>query len=156
MILRTSDSGHHYLTKIAGEYAVVKVMDVLGTELMQLVAGKKVWKKDNLQLRDSLPLLIYSPGSDRYWYRILKKDHDLAPYRRYIKDGNLYIYFNDEWKKRVKEEVEREGMGYYDMNKLRSLLLLKEILEGQKNRSDIKIKTRAIEIEINNVKQKYK
>jgi len=150
------ENGNRYMKRLAGENSYTKVTDVLEVELLQLIPGKKVWKKDNLQLRSSLPLLIHSQSSGKYWYRILREDHDLNLLRRYIKDGALYIVWDDDWKKKVREEVQRAGMGYFDLNKMRSLILLKEILNGQKDRPDIKIKTRAIEIQMDEIKNKYK
>ena len=136
--------------------AAVKVNCVLGVELMRFVPGRRTWKSVNIELRASLPLLIYSPSSNRYWYRILQADHDLNVLRRYIKDGNLFILFNDEWREKVIAEREKEGKSYADYNRLRSLIILKEILEGQNDRPDIKTKMRAIELEMNKINNKYK
>lgn len=154
MILRT-ENGNHYLTKIrANEYVAVKVRYVTGVELMRLKRGKKVWKTGNIELRDSLPLLIYSPSSQRYWYRILRHGHDLSNYRKYIRDGNLYIYFNKEWIDFVKKERDSEGMSYNDYNGVRELILLREICERREDSAETKIKLRAIQIEIDKIKNK--
>ena len=136
--------------------AAVKVNCVLGVELMRFVPGRRTWKSVNIELRASLHLLIYSPSSNRYWHRILQADHDLNVLRRYIKDGNLFILFNDEWREKVIAEREKEGKSYADYNRLRSLIILKEILEGQNDRPDIKTKMRAIELEMNKINNKYK
>jgi len=156
LIFKTSNNGFKYLIELSKVAGVVKVRDILGTELLQLKRGKKKWTGNNVEIRDGLPLLIYSPSSNRYWYRILQADHDLNVLRRYIKDGNLFILFNDEWREKVIAEREKEGKSYADYNRLRSLIILKEILEGQNDRPDIKTKMRAIELEMNKINNKYK
>jgi len=147
-------NGYNYLVDLP--VAAVKVNCVLGVELMRFVPGRRTWKSVNIELRASLHLLIYSPSSNRYWHRILRADHDLNVLRRYIKDGNLFILFNDEWREKVIAEREKEGKSYADYNRLRSLIILKEILEGQNDRPDIKTKMRAIELEMNKINNKYK
>jgi len=142
-----------YLTKLPGE-AAIKVRSVTGVELMQLKQNKKKWSIGNIEPRDSLPLLLFSPSSNRYWMRTLGADHDINSYRRYIKDGNLYILFNDEWKARVITEREKEGMSYFDYNKTRELLLLQEII-SKKEGTDIKTKLRAIQLQLNQINNKY-
>lgn len=137
-----------YITKIPKDITAVKARFKTGVELMQLKGRARKWTKDNLELRDSLPLLVYSPDTDRYWYRILKHGHDLAPYRRYIRDGNLYIIFDEKWRNIVSEEREKEGMGYYQYNKIRELTLTREILEKKEPTDAIGVQLRAIELEI--------
>lgn len=145
-----------YLTKIPSDIVAVKATFKTGVELMQLKGRSRKWTRDNLELRDSLPLLVYSPSTNRYWYRKLKHNHDLRPYRRYISDGNLYIIFDEIWREKVSKERENEGMKYSDYNKMRELILLKEIMEGKPPTDDIGIKIRAINIEMQSVLTKYK
>jgi len=154
VILRT-EYGCKYVKDLP--VAAVKVRYITGAELLMLQAGKRKWTTENLELRGGLPLLIHSESSGKYWYRILRKDHSLAYYRKYIKDGNLYIIFDDYWKDAVVRERDEEGMGYFEYNKIRHLILLDEALDATKDRSDgYQIKKRAIQIEIDKVKDKYK
>lgn len=137
--------------------AGVKARYTSGVELMQLVKGRRTWKRDNLELRKGLPLFVYSPSSQVYWYRVLGEDHDMNKYRSYIKEGNLYIFFDQQWQEIVQQERETEKMGYYDYNKIRHLILLGEVLDATKEgRPDYQSKKRAIQIEIEKVTQKYK
>lgn len=151
LILRT-EHDLKYLTKLPSR-GVSQVKSLLGVDLLQLKKGKKKWTGSNLELRDGLPLLIYSPSSDRYWYRVLRKDHDLKEYIKYIKDGNLYIYWTEYWQGVIKDEVDKGGLGYYKMIRLRELLLLDEKLDKNRSRDDYHIKKRVIEIEINKLKK---
>lgn len=143
LILRT-DNDLQYLTKPPSR-GVSQVKSLLGVDLLQLKKGKKKWTGSNVELRDGLPLLIYSPSSDRYWYRVLRHDHDMSEYRKYIKDGNLYIYWSEHWQKIVKAEVESEGLGYSKMILKRELILLDERLDRNRHRDDYHLKKSAIE-----------
>ena len=135
----------------------VQVKELTGVELLALKAGKRKWTIGNLELREGLPLLIFSPCSQKYWYRILRTDHDINLYTKYIKDGNLYILFNDEWKEKVVKERESECMTYRDYNHKRHLIILDELLERKGDRSSgYQSKKRAIQIELLKIKQKYK
>jgi hypothetical protein len=140
-----------YVTKlpVAG---VAKVKYATGVELLRLKAGKKKWSAGNIEPRKGLPLFIQS--DNKYWYRILDVDHDMNMYRKYIKQGVLYIYFNQEEQERVRGEVEKEGMGYYDYNKIRELVLLDELLDSKERGADYQSKKRAIQLEIAKVRNK--
>jgi hypothetical protein len=150
LTLRKEHGGLYYTKKLPG--CVSKVRFKTGVELYQLMKGKKKWTIGNIEPRDSLPLLIYSPYSDRYWYRRLGKDHSVSSYRKYIRDGNLYIYWDELWKGKVSDERESEGRPYYDYNKIRELLLLKEYLKMSEDQSPYK--QRAIDIELEQIYNK--
>lgn len=144
-----------YVLKFPSEAGVIKARYPSGVELMRLIPGRKAWKGSNVELRKNLPLFIYSHDKQRYWFRLLGSDHDLSPYRQYIQDGNLYIWFDDMWKQRVQEEREKEGLGYYQYNKLRELILVEELLDQTKEgRPDYQSKKRALQIEKQKIEQK--
>ena len=124
-------------------------------EVLGLKKGRRVWTTGNVEPRQGLPLLIYSPYSKKYWYRLLDLDHDMSSYRKYISDGNLYILFEDYWKEKIKEEVKKEGMSYYDVNKVRELVLMDELLDKKEHYIGWQTGKRAIQIEIDKVKRKY-
>ena len=149
MILRT-ENNLKYLTKPPSR-GVSQVKSLLGVDLLQLKAGKKKWTGSNVELRHGLPLLIYSPYSERYWYRILDRRHNIRAYLKYIKDGNLYIHFSEYWQNVIRREVEDEGIGYFKMVKKRELILLDEILDKNKERDDYYIKKRAIELQLKEI-----
>lgn len=149
MILRKENSNLY--TKKLPVVGVSQATLKTGVELLQLQAGKRKWTIGNLELRAGLPLFIYSPSSQKYWYRILGADHDLTPYRKYISDGNLYIYFNDQWKEKVRQEVESEGMGYFKYNRLRHLILLDELLDSNREDEKYQYKKRALQIEMDKI-----
>lgn len=152
MIFKTQNN-LKYLDSLSVAGEVTKVRYQSGVELMRLKERKKVWKTGNLELRHGLPLLVYSPYSDKYWYRCLLKDHDLSYYRTYIKDGNLYIAWNDQWKEMVKEEREIEGLPYRAYNTIRELTLIGEYLDKSPDKSDYKTKKRIIDLKIKQLKQ---
>jgi hypothetical protein len=127
-----------------------------GSELYRLVAGKKKWQMGNIEPRDKLTLLIYSPHSKVYWKRTLGADHNMNIYRKYIREGNLWIYFDDTSKGKMNEEREKEGMGYYDLNSIRELQIMAELLEKGDKGADHQTKQRAIQLEIEKIKNKYK
>ena len=154
MIYRTAPSGHKYLTKLP-EASVSRVVTKLGAELLTLKRGKKKWTTGNIEPRNSLPLLIYSPFSDRYWHRRLQRDHHLSYYRKYIRDGNLYILWDDIWKERVREEQEKIGMPYSMYNRLRDLTLLSEYLSKLPDQTERETKQQSITFQINQIKQHY-
>lgn len=147
-------SGNRYLKELPSN-RVSKVVTRMGAELFCLKERRKKWTTRNIEPRASLPLLIYSPYSGVYWYRVLHKDHSVSSYMRYIKDGNLYILWDDLWMDRVREEREQEGMAYRDYNRIRDLVLLREYLLTLPNQTDIGSKTRAIEIQIKEIQKKY-
>jgi hypothetical protein len=152
VILRR-ENNRTYLAELPSVAGVVAARLLSGVELLGLKKGKKKWTTGNIELRHSLPIIIYSPYSGRYWYRILERDHDITPLRRYIRDGNIWIHFTDYWQGVIKEEREAEGLPYYKYNKIRELILMREILEKRDDKGDLKTKLRAIDITINNLKQ---
>jgi len=153
-LLFRTENKNKYVTKlpVAG---VAKVKYVTGVELLRLKGGKKKWTAGNIEPRKGLPLFIHSE-TGKYWYRLLDIDHDMNMYRKYIKAGVLYIYFNEMEQDRVKKEVEKEGMGYYDYNKIRELILLDELLDSKERGADYQSKKRAIQLEIAKVRSKNK
>jgi len=142
-----------YLTKLP--VAAVKVKLISGVELLSLKEGKRVWKVGNISPREGLPLLIYSPSSELYWYRKLGEDHNMDEYRNYIRDGNLYIVFTEPWRVVISRERERLGMAYYDYNRIRELYLMDYLVDREERLAGWETKKRAIEIEVKRIKTKY-
>ena len=151
MIFRQLNN-HRYLTKLP--QSAVCVRDSLGVELLALKNGKRKWTTANIGLRKGLPLLIYSKKNNWYWYRKLGLDHDINEYVKYIKEGLLYIVFDDALKATVSEEREREGMKYYDYIEIRRLILLEELIV-KRNPPDLKTKVMAMQSKIRMIKEKY-
>lgn len=154
MIFRTK-CGHRYVLSLPSEAGVVRARCSFGVELLQLKAGKKRWTGSNVEPKQGLPLFIYSPYTDWYWYRVLQRDHDIKRYIRYIKDGNLYIHFTDDWKQKMRDERDGEGMKYYDYMKMRELIFLQEVLDQKKDDPSYKTHTRAVQVSMSNLKKKY-
>lgn len=136
---------------------VSQVRSEIGTELMTFKKGRRTFNVGNIEPINSLQLLIRSElnGKEIYWHRLLQADHDINLYRRYIKDGNLFILWDDASKAMVNKERGKTGMTYYDYIEIRTLTILKEILENQDGRTDMKIKLRALQIEMDKIKNKY-
>jgi hypothetical protein len=151
MTLR-DQNGYKFATKLPAD--TVKVAFITGVELYILQKGKRKWTSGNIELREGLPLFIHSVEENKYWYRRLALDHDPSMYRKYIKDGNLYIHFDEYWKEVLNQEREAEGMGYYLYNKIRELILFDEVLSGRQHLPDYHIKKRAIQLEIEKIKNK--
>jgi hypothetical protein len=148
-----SSNGYLYAEELPKR--VNKVTFKTGVELLRLQKGKKKWTAGNLELRDGLPLFIYSPFSNKYWYRKLALSHDRSEYRKFIKEGNLYIAWDEEWEEITKQEREQEGMSYHDYNKFRELTLLKEYQLTLPDQTLIRTKIRAIEIQQQLILKKY-
>jgi hypothetical protein len=154
MILRL-EHNNQYITKIPSAITAVQARLKTGVELLRLKQGKRKWTGNNLELRYSLPFLIYSPYSERYWYRVIEKGDHLSPLIRYIRDGNLYIIFDRSWQIKVSEEREQEGKSYYDYNKLRELILLQEATLRKEVDNDTEFKLTSIQLEINKINKRY-
>jgi len=154
MIYRTAPSGHKYITSLPQD-SVSLVTTKMGAELLTLKKGKKKWTTGNIEPRSSLPLLIHSPDNDRYWLRKLQADHHLSFYRKYIKDSNLYILWDDTWKQMVREEQESQGMPYVMYNKIRDLTLLSEYLYTLPDQTERQTYQQSISYQITKIKQRY-
>lgn len=150
-----SEHGHKYMYELPEGETIVKARCKYAVELLMLKQGKKKWSSDNIMLIPGVPVFIFSPSSNRYWYRIVQNSHEIRPYVQYILDGNLYLHFTEEWKEHVKKEREKEGMPYYDYMRIRELILLQEVLD-KKMPPDYKTKSKSIEITINDIKHKNK
>ena len=90
------------------------------SEFYRLRYRKKMLYEDNREFREGLRYLIWSRYGRCWWERTLgtynETEEDISYFLSY---GWLWLYPTEEQKEEIREDVEKNGIGYYPLMKRR-------------------------------------
>jgi len=85
-------------------------------EFYRLLPRKRQLYENNRELRKGLRYLIWSRYSRCWWERVLSDTDTEENIRYYLSMGWLVIWPTEEQKQDIRDEVEREQLGYWTLN----------------------------------------
>lgn len=73
------------------------------TNLFKLKKGKRTKTKENMEVVEGMEVIIYSPTSELYYYKILHEFSNMWNLLAYFKDKNLYVYTKEIQEEKLKQ-----------------------------------------------------